>query len=599
MKKKKQKGFTLIELLGVLVVLSIILLIAIPSFTNNNEKANKNYYETLKGNVELAAMDYFSDYRTLLPQEIGNIKIIDVKTLIDNNYIDELLDVKKKNCGGTVTARKLENGSYDYTACLTCSAYLLNEEEKQICNLKEEDNNNVTIVGIQNQTIGQGENFTLPVAYAMINGQKVATLNAHPEDIDTNILGDHHFLYQYREQTADMTVTVVDKTVPQINITLKELNTNKEIASNTWTNSDLEIIITATDWTKQNVIGSGIDKIYYSLDNQKTWQELTPDNNGQASFFIKEEFNKTIYVKATDKAGNTSIITNTSIKIDKTPPLLRVSGNPGSWTNYSITISLIASDNGSGLDNQAYSYDGGITWTSQKTSTFTNRANVSFKVRDKAGNITTQTEAILIDKISPTGTLQTNTNWTTTGKTVTINASDNESGIKYYQSYSYETMQLTLLTTNSYYTTEPYTAVLLTDKAGNSQYIYTQTYIDVDAPYTPTLQIEKTYANGARKIECKKNDPTTHEINDCDVYGAGTITITGNDDYQTHPWGASGVLYREKKEYNANGSVILNWYRIKAGTGFPPRQYGADTIEYRAIDYVGHTSNILRVHFYD
>jgi len=73
-----------------------------------------------------------------------------------------------------------------------------------------------------------------------------------------------------------------------------------------------------------------------------------------------------------------------------------------SWVGTSKTITINASDEGgSGLADEPYSFDGGNTWTSSNSMVFDEHTTVTIVVRDKAGNKTSKSETILIDKEMP------------------------------------------------------------------------------------------------------------------------------------------------------------------------------------------------------
>ena len=136
----KKNGFTLIELLGVITVLGIILLISIPSMQGILNRSNKDYYVSTENNVKFAGIDYFTDNRTMLPSEVGETKIVYLKDLDEEGYIDTVYDKSRKKCGYgknvnssyvIVTKKmgdKTSDDSYRYAACLKCDDYKSNDE---------------------------------------------------------------------------------------------------------------------------------------------------------------------------------------------------------------------------------------------------------------------------------------------------------------------------------------------------------------------------------------------------------------------------------------------------------------------------------------
>ena len=117
---KNRKGFTLIELLGVILILALLLLLVIPNITKYLKSGTLNYYTSIEKEMKVAGMDYLETYRTLLPKQIGNVTVIDIKELINNKYIDPVKDEKGILCEGQVVIRKKKKDSYDYYSCLSC-----------------------------------------------------------------------------------------------------------------------------------------------------------------------------------------------------------------------------------------------------------------------------------------------------------------------------------------------------------------------------------------------------------------------------------------------------------------------------------------------
>ena len=119
---------------------------------------------------------------------------------------------------------------------------------------------------------------------------------------------------------------------------------------------------------------------------------------------------------------------------------MKVEGNALEWTNQNITITVKANDNETGLEQKAYSFDGGATWQEENTKTYNqNTKGIIIKVRDKAGNIA-ENEPIDIDKIDKNGPIITlEEKETTTNKTTIeiIGKKDEGVGLKENPTYIY------------------------------------------------------------------------------------------------------------------------------------------------------------------
>ncbi|MCH4259305.1 MAG: hypothetical protein LKF87_10120 [Clostridium tyrobutyricum] len=288
------------------------------------------------------------------------------------------------------------------------------------------------------------------------------------------------------EVSEDITVSVPDKTGPNLNIT-----GNPE----SWTNEDVTLtvnasdedggsgfdkivlpdnseITTATDTfkvtqngtytfkaydkagnvTTQTVTVSKIDKTAPgtpTISNDKGTVTITPGTDSESDVkevdysidggayqkytapFTLEVGSHTVKAKTVDNAENTSSEVSEDITVsvpDKTGPNLNITGNPESWTNEDVTLTVNASDEdgGSGFDKIVLPDNSEIT-TATDTFKVTQNGTYTFKAYDKAGNVTTQTVTVSkIDKTAPGTPTISNDNGT-----VTITpGTDSESGVK-------------------------------------------------------------------------------------------------------------------------------------------------------------------------
>ena len=120
MKKLSKKAFTLIEILGAITILGIISIVAIVSVSKIIERAKNEHYKTAEKNFTLAAQSFVQQNRNSLPKVIGQKKKVQLKVLLDNNYIEEILDYRKKECYTYVQVFKYSQTDYSYIAILKC-----------------------------------------------------------------------------------------------------------------------------------------------------------------------------------------------------------------------------------------------------------------------------------------------------------------------------------------------------------------------------------------------------------------------------------------------------------------------------------------------
>ena len=83
------KGFTLIELLAVLVILTAIMTIALPSITASMERTKTKQDNSRKKILESAAEMYVTDHKNAIYKKMNNDTscYISIKTLSDDNYL--------------------------------------------------------------------------------------------------------------------------------------------------------------------------------------------------------------------------------------------------------------------------------------------------------------------------------------------------------------------------------------------------------------------------------------------------------------------------------------------------------------------------------
>ena len=184
------------------------------------------------------------------------------------------------------------------------------------------------------------------------------------------------------------TVINLDKTAPVISPITNSSNQN-------WTNKDIQLSWSITE------DGSGIAKVEHSSDGKTwagelqsyEWYGLTRNN----------QRNDTIYIRATDKAGNVSNVQSTNMKIDKTKPTITLSPDGQTTSNKTLSSKITAKDTGgSNLKTLQYAWSTSNTQEPSSYQTFTNEQPVSksnasvgkhylwVKVSDNAGNQTSK-----------------------------------------------------------------------------------------------------------------------------------------------------------------------------------------------------------------
>ena len=117
------KGFTLIELLATIIILGVLVTIVLFSANKLIKTSNLEYYNTSEKMMILASKDYFADYRSYLPKEVGEKTRVLLSALVLEEYIDMIKDVNENDCNTTksyVEVEKTSDKEFLYKAHLVC-----------------------------------------------------------------------------------------------------------------------------------------------------------------------------------------------------------------------------------------------------------------------------------------------------------------------------------------------------------------------------------------------------------------------------------------------------------------------------------------------
>lgn len=308
------------------------------------------------------------------------------------------------------------------------------------------------------------------------DGKKVA-------NIDTNRVGDIYKVY-YKASKGLLSV----KKYITVKIIANENLLKYEIAgiSNEWTNQDVTLIFVPTD--------NNIKE--YCFDGKCTSsKEVKVSKNGTYKTYIIDEYGN----KSEEK---TYKITN----IDKIVPSIK---EVSEYTNNGkIYLGVTANDDASGV--KEYSFDNGKTYSEESTIRVTKDTTVKVKVKDTAGN---ESEVFTynyvleentlkndnldnempVDSTAPTFTLtkQPGGEWSSSNVVVTVNATDDISGVK---EYSFDNGSTWQTSNTKEYTSSANIKVRVKDNSGNiSTAKDLAIKIDKVAPVITNIVDETTY----------------------------------------------------------------------------------------------------------
>ncbi len=370
-----KKGFTLIELLAVIAIIGIISGITIISLNKVFEKNRKNYYISQENMITLAGRNYAQDYRSSLPREVGQISKITLKDLKNKNYIDEVVDYKKKTCDKAksyVLVRKISKTKYEYHVNLNCPDYETEKTYKTgsldidftISGKEYHQQVNVTIkssqagikVGSYNYIVYK-DNKEIKNSGNIKSSGDIVTFTVDLDKLQTGKYTVKVIAYDnYTTISSNKTDEIkIDKTGPSCGSITGQ--------STTWTNQDRTISIACNDSI------SGCKETKYT----KTFTETM----------------KKGYITIEDKAGNKTDC-NVNVYIDKIAPTCKSEEVSSNWKKAPITLKGECSDRGgSGCKKKE---------VETIISSYVNDSNYKFTtVSDKAGNKANCTANVKVD----------------------------------------------------------------------------------------------------------------------------------------------------------------------------------------------------------
>ena len=198
----------------------------------------------------------------------------------------------------------------------------------------------------------------------------------------------------------------IDNTVPV---------TNAKVPAD-WSKEDVTVILTATDDQ------SGNAKTYYSVDES--------DFTEGTSFTVKGDGIHKISYYSVDVAGNKEEVKTAEVKIDNTVPVTNAKV-PADWSKEDVPVTLTATDDQSGIAKTYYSVDeSDFTEGTSFTVKGDGIHKISYYSVDVAGNKEeVKTAEVKIDNTTPVTTAKVPADWSKEDVTVTLTATDDQSGI--------------------------------------------------------------------------------------------------------------------------------------------------------------------------
>lgn len=406
-RKKNKKGFTFIELLSAIVILSVLMTVGVVTVTRFLESSKEKYYRSQEDLITLAGKQYFTDYRSELPKEIGTNNSVTLDTLYAKKYLDRVKDYNGKVCEGTsddtvnrVYAMKTASGKYQYYTVFKCSDYLTKVDNKapvitftpSSANTNEDVNvtmkitDNVGVDSFYYEIIKDGviykktdpKTYTDPVTIT-IKDEGTYIIKGHATDKRGNTIDKNSKEYVIDKTVPDCSKFVITSTNGSIKEKWQSKDAKLKITPPTGINKwDFERCFIADD-NKTEVCtpyGTGLtgtrsrelkgsEKFYVSNDvidiDDAPVQDSEDDSKTQENTNVETSYedNGHFYgrIKAYDKVGNSCTTKTDTYYIDKDAPIIKemiINSKNDNYNSLETYIHLAIEDRTDKTDSNLY-----------------------------------------------------------------------------------------------------------------------------------------------------------------------------------------------------------------------------------------------------
>lgn len=276
----RKKGFTLIELMGVIIILGVIALIAIPATKKLTSSSKDELYNVQISNIKNGLKNWAIDNSKLLPQTEGQVITITLGQLKMGGYIDiELKNPKNNKCFGNDMTLEITRYQKNYI-------YTVNENTGTYTNKCDDYNrpyiilngNAITYVEVNGNYVDEGV-IAKDKDGNDITSSVTKTISGSGNTIDTSKIGNEYTI-TYTITTDGLTssinrtVIVRDTTVPVLtipeNVTIAKSDVSFDVMEG----------VTVTDNSGENIEVEAKSNISFGIPGDYTITYTATDSSG-------------------------------------------------------------------------------------------------------------------------------------------------------------------------------------------------------------------------------------------------------------------------------------------------------------------------------
>ena len=281
----KKNGFTFAELIAVIVIMSILSLIAIPTIEKIIKENKKNIYQKQLDNIVLVFKNWASDYKEFLPENDGDILTLTLDQLKSDGYMEyETKNPNTNKCFDNNMMLKVQKSKKNYSYSIVKDTIKETEDcefdiNKPSILLK---GNVVEKVEVNSIFIDKGV-IALNQEGDDISASVSTTITGSGNVVDASVIGNKYVItytvtYNGKNSSVSRNLEVVDTTAP-------------------------ELIIPGNTTISKTAIS--FDALNGVSVTDNSGEEITPVIKSNISFGIPGKYE--ITYTATDSSGNQSI----------------------------------------------------------------------------------------------------------------------------------------------------------------------------------------------------------------------------------------------------------------------------------------------------
>ena len=358
---KNRKGFTLIEIIGVIIIIGVLALIAIPSFMSSLGVFRDDYYDNIVNTLENSGKEFFTDNKIYRPSKIFEARYVNLSTLEIENYIDNVEDYEGNSCNNdsyVIVVRRGKN-DYEYAVCLKCEADDFSTMDNKYCDSAWLDSTKIgyglgeiptlyVYKGTRREELKEQLKISAWIIKYDNDGNEIDRVDGsgleevpdiYPvnlDTIDTSKAGEYKTTYVFNEKSGEGKVVVYENSAPSITIKKENIvksgtaleNKSETKVSNyisgEWAQK-ITITMRAED-VNYNNSKTNVTKFQWKIDDR--WLDFCDATDGRTcTKVLTNEMNEEhVQFRAVDDEGNISLVTGEmTIRIDNTKPTCELS----------------------------------------------------------------------------------------------------------------------------------------------------------------------------------------------------------------------------------------------------------------------------------